>query len=181
MARVLKTEKGVLEASFEKNKAELNIRFNPKLITVDRMIQKVSQLGFVALRGAGKGAYLPPVKFPKSMDVKWISKKGEDVILKQHLVPGKVTVFDFSAKWCGPCKDIDRVLFEWMKANKGYAIRKIDIVDWSTPVAKRYLSSKGQLPYLIVFGKKGKTKVEIVGNKPIRLKSTLRKLGQAPE
>ncbi len=179
MALILKTEKGVTQASFEKNKAELHVKYNPKLITVDRMLQRVSQLGFVALKGPGKGAYLPPVKFLPSMDVKWVSRKGEAVNMKQHLVAGKVTVFDFSAKWCGPCKDVDRALFTWLKSHNNVALRKINVVDWDTPVAKQFLSTIGQLPYLVIYGKKGKTRVEVVGNKLDEIRATLKRLGEA--
>ena len=36
-----------------------------------------------------------------------ISEAGEAVDVRDHVVAGKVTVFDFYAVWCKPCREVD--------------------------------------------------------------------------
>lgn len=178
MARVIQQEKGVVQARFEKHKAELFVSYHPKQIQVEQMLQRISDMGFTALRGSGKGAYVPPVQFQPHMDVRWISKQGEDVDLKQHVAPNKVTVFDFSAPWCGPCKDVDHALYALLQKHRNLAVRKINIVDWDRPVTRRYMRDISQLPYLIIYDRRGQKHQEIVGRQLETLQKTIQQLVQ---
>lgn len=63
---------------------------------------------------------------------------GEEVNLHAHLVPGKVVVFDFYADWCGPCKVLGPQLETLVQEHADVILRKIDIVDWNTPVVKQH-------------------------------------------
>ena len=36
------------------------------------------------------------------------------------------------------------------------AVRKIDVVSWSSPVAKQHLRGVPQLPYVVIYDKQGK-------------------------
>jgi thiol-disulfide isomerase/thioredoxin len=98
---------------------------------------------------------LPPL--PAGADLKEISKQGEDVpSLEAHLAAGKVTVFDFYAIWCGPCRKIDAHLFALMGHGKDVAVRKLNVVDWESAVAGRYMKGVTDLPFVVVYGKDGK-------------------------
>jgi thiol-disulfide isomerase/thioredoxin len=111
------------------------------------------QLTFVALP-----------ELPADADLVHLSRMGEDVPeLTAHLVPGKVTVFDFFAHWCGPCKDVDLFLHEQLRARPDLAVRKINIMSWESDVARRYLSGVEALPFAIVFGKHGEKVAEVRG------------------
>jgi thiol-disulfide isomerase/thioredoxin len=93
---------------------------------------------------------------PADADVKKLSAEGEDVpSLEAHAVPGKVTLFDFYADWCAPCRQIDRHVFAQMVESSDLALRKINVVDWDTPVAKRHLANVPRLPYVVVYGRDG--------------------------
>lgn len=72
-------------------------------------------------------------------------------------VPGKLTIFDFWAPWCGPCKVLDPALVEIARAHPDtVAIRRIDVVDWDSAAAATYLTPGGfNLPHLKVFGPDG--------------------------
>jgi thiol-disulfide isomerase/thioredoxin len=98
---------------------------------------------------------LPPL--PADADLVEISKEGEDVpALDAHVAPGKVTVFDFYAVWCAPCRKIDAHVFALLGKRRDLAVRKLNVVSWETPLAGRYLKNVPGLPYLIVHGKDGR-------------------------
>lgn len=95
-----------------------------------------------------------------------LSRAGEDVLdLRAAAVPGKVTVFDFFADWCAPCREVDAHLFPVLNARANVAVRKLNVVDWDTPLAKRYLSGVEGLPFLIVVGRDGREVRRIQGFK----------------
>ncbi|MGC1322233.1 MAG: thioredoxin domain-containing protein, partial [Candidatus Udaeobacter sp.] len=63
---------------------------------------------------------------------------GAQVDINQHLVLGNVTVIDFYADWCGPCKQLSPSLEQMARSDPEIALRKIDIVNWKTPVAQQF-------------------------------------------
>ena len=80
---------------------------------------------------------------------------GERVDIQAHTVPGKYTVFDFYAVWCPPCRALSPALERLASRNTGkLAIRKVDIVDWTMPVAEQY--GIEELPYLVLFDGNGR-------------------------
>lgn len=98
---------------------------------------------------------LPPV--PPGADLAELSRQGEDVpSLEAHAVKGKVTVFDFYAVWCAPCRKIDAHVFALLGKRNDLALRKLNVVSWETPLARRYLKDVPGLPYLLVHGKDGR-------------------------
>src|SRR5881296_3390217 len=75
---------------------------------------------------------------------------GERVDLQAHAVQGKYTVFDFYAVWCPPCRALSPALEKLASRNtRNLAIRKVDIVDWTMPVAEQY--GIQELPYLVLY------------------------------
>ena len=80
---------------------------------------------------------------------------GERVDLQAHAVPGKYTVFDFYAVWCPPCRALGPALEKLASRNTDkLAIRKVDIVDWTMPVAEQY--GVQELPYLVLYDASGR-------------------------
>jgi len=90
------------------------------------------------------------------LDVVEVSKAGEDFDLKQSLAKGKLTIIEFSADWCMPCKVLEKNLVSYMTENEGIALRKVNIVDWESVVAKTKLKGVDAIPYVIVFDSSGK-------------------------
>lgn len=96
----------------------------------------------------------PPPPASPSLDVQWLSAQGEDVrSLGAHAVPGKVTLFDFYADWCDPCRELDHYLHELLAHRPDMALRKLNIVSWDTPLARHHIGDGQALPYVVVFGK----------------------------
>jgi thiol-disulfide isomerase/thioredoxin len=63
---------------------------------------------------------------------------GAQVDINQHLAFGNVTVIDFYADWCGPCKRLSPSLEQLARNDPEIALRKIDIVNWRTAVAQQF-------------------------------------------
>ncbi len=84
-------------------------------------------------------------------DVADVGAPGEAVALVP--VAGKITVFDFWAPWCTPCKDVDRELHALAKRfPTKLALRRVNVADLDTPGAERHLVPGGfTLPHLKVF------------------------------
>lgn len=86
-------------------------------------------------------------------DVRLISQ-GREVTLEEHLVPGKLVVFDFFADWCAPCRYLTPLLERLAEEHPDrLALRKIDVIDWSSPVARQHGFSA--IPHLVLFGPDG--------------------------
>lgn len=87
-------------------------------------------------------------------DVKVIAH-GEEVDLADHLAPGKHTVIDFYAVWCPPCRKLSPALERLAGRHAGrLAVRKVDIVDWTMPVARQH--GIEELPFLVLYDDRGK-------------------------
>jgi len=82
-----------------------------------------------------------------------IITKGRQVDVSKHLAPGLVTIIDFYADWCGPCKQISPVLEQMARTDPDIALRKIDIINWESPVAKQYKVQS--IPRIEVYNRAG--------------------------
>jgi thiol-disulfide isomerase/thioredoxin len=101
---------------------------------------------------------------PAGADLTEIVKAGEDVpALEPHVAAGKVTLFDFYAVWCAPCRKIDAHVAALLGRRSDIAVRKLNVVSWETPVAGRYLKNVPNLPYVVVYGKDGKRSGAVSG------------------
>lgn len=80
-----------------------------------------------------------------------IGFNGESVNLDTHAVLGAVTLFDFYADWCGPCKRLTPLLEVYVKNTPNVYLRKINIANWNTPVTKRY--DIRSIPSVWVYGR----------------------------
>ena len=164
MVADLRERPGVYQASFNKRTAEITVVASRSFDVFTTVKQLATVEGFEVLMGGGKGRYLDWSAFPPGADVETVAKSGEDVPdLKPYLAAGKVTVVDFSAIWCEPCRKLDEHMVKVLTARQDVAYRKLDIGDWDTPLAKRYLKSVPALPYVIVFGADGARVGEIAG------------------
>jgi len=96
----------------------------------------------------------------RGQQVKVISH-GAQVDIAQHLALGNVTVVDFYADWCGPCKQLSPSLEQMAQTDPEIALRKIDIVNWDTAVAKQY--NIHSIPQVNVYNRGGLLVGTVVG------------------
>jgi thiol-disulfide isomerase/thioredoxin len=98
----------------------------------------------------------PLPKLPPGADLATLSSAGEDVAsLAAHAVKNKVTVFDFYAEWCAPCRQIDSHMYQLLATRGDIAYRKLNVVSWETPLAKRHLAKVPNMPFVVVYGTAG--------------------------
>ncbi|WP_052517973.1 thioredoxin family protein [Archangium violaceum] len=123
-------------------------------------------------------SFEPLPELAPGADLVKLSHEGEDVPeLASHAVPGKVTVFDFYADWCPPCRKVDAHMFPLLNTRQDIAYRKLNVVSWDSPLAKRHLGQVENLPYLVVYGKDGKLVRAVKGFDPAALEAALAEAG----
>ena len=80
--------------------------------------------------------------------------RGKEVSLDEHMSDRRFTVFYFYADWSPGCREVSPRLREKNKKSYLFALRKINIYNWRTPVVKQY--SIHRIPYCIVYDTDGK-------------------------
>ena len=85
--------------------------------------------------------------------IKIVSNGGQQVDLPALMAPGKITIVDFYAEWCVPCRQISPQLEQLTKDDPDVVLLKIDIVNWETPVTRQF--GIESVPNMRVFGRTG--------------------------
>lgn len=99
-------------------------------------------------------------------DVRDAARDGATFDAVGVAVLGKVTVVDFWAEWCGPCKPLTQGLEELAATNPGIALRKVEVPSFDTPVAKAHLKNAKGLPLVWIYDTAGK-RVKVLEQKKI--------------
>jgi thiol-disulfide isomerase/thioredoxin len=102
----------------------------------------------------------PAVVAGRGQQVKVISH-GAPVDITKHLALGNVTVVDFYADWCGPCKQLSPSLEQMARTDPQIALRMIDIVNWKTAVVKQY--NIRSIPQVNIYNRGGRLVGTVVG------------------
>lgn len=163
---------GFKKAEFDKTKVELTVRL-ADAVSDEEVLKAAERAGFKAIVGPGQGAYLPLPDYPAGADVVKLTNDGQKVgPLKKLRVPGKHTVFDVYADWCGPCRLVDEALRGIVQKRSDVAVRKLNVVDFDSPLARELGSGFEALPYMMVFSPSGK-RTEIRGANLKKLEEAL--------
>ena len=153
LASGLAAQGGVESARFEPDDSQLVVLANPAFDAFRAAESLKGGVSCEVVEGAGLGGPAAPPHAPAG-DAKTLSTDGRDVgDLADHAEPGKITIFDFSAYWCEPCRVLETHLMAEVERRPDLAYRRLDIGERDSALAKRYLKDDAGLPYVIVFGK----------------------------
>jgi thiol-disulfide isomerase/thioredoxin len=108
-------------------------------------------------------ALAAPAKGPEPLRI----AMGEEVNLADYLVPGKTVIFDFTSKYCPPCRAYDEPLHQLHASRDDLVVVKVDInrpgverIDWKSPVAQQFKLQS--IPQFKIYGPDGKLMAEDV-------------------
>lgn len=115
----------------------------------------------LALGSLSAVVFASPAKGPEPLRI----SQGETVQLADHLVPGKTVIFDFTSKYCPPCRFYDEPLHKLHVSRDDVVVVKVDInrpdvtrIDWQSPVAQQF--KLRSIPQFKVYGPDGKLMAE---------------------
>jgi len=145
---VLKTKSGISKVYFVELPKEVQDRFhyNPAIGSAYSAHQAVNQ-ATTAIAGRGQPSE--------------VISHGAQVDINQHLALGSATVIEFYADWCGPCRRLSPSLEQMASSDPEIALRKIDIVNWRTPVAQEF--NVHSIPQVNVYDRRGRLVGTVVG------------------
>ena len=91
-----------------------------------------------------------------------IISRGEAVTLEDHLAPGRFTIVDFGAPWCGPCHAAAAALRAYMDGHDDVAVRAVSLdaddpeESYALPVVEQHLKWVAGIPWFIVYAPDGR-------------------------
>ena len=116
--------------------------------------------GQASSKNPQEGSAAAPAAAGRGQQVEVISH-GASVDIARHLALGNVTVVDFYADWCGPCRQLSPSLEQMARSDPEIALRKIDIVNWKTAVARQF--NLHSIPQVNIYNRRGQLVGTVVG------------------
>jgi thiol-disulfide isomerase/thioredoxin len=145
---ILKTKSGISKIYFLELPTDVQERFHYNVaIASAYSAQQAVNLPRVAAAHRGE-----PIK---------VISHGTQVDINQHVVLGNVTLVDFYADWCGPCRQLSPCLEQMARNDPEIALRKIDIVTWKTAVAQQF--NIHSIPQVNVYDRSGRLIGTVLG------------------
>ena len=117
----------------EKDQPVRLARLDPRFVADAEAVEKAA-----VQRAAADDAARIKAAALQAEKIRIISNGGQQVDLPSFLVEGRITIVDFYADWCGPCRQLSPRLEQLVRDNPDIVLLKIDIVNWGTPVVKQF-------------------------------------------
>lgn len=126
----------------------------------------ISNAGFVAVFPGEKPRDIEalPESVVRTLDIRAYTD-GKRVDISSILAPKKVTIVDFYADWCGPCRVLEARLQHLMNGGRpDLALRRINIGHWDNAAAKQATELHAEaLPYIRVYDARGTFVTAVTG------------------
>jgi copper chaperone CopZ len=125
----------------------------------------LANAGFGAAFAGEQARELQPVsdEIAKTLDIASYTD-GKRVDFAKITAAGKITIVDFYADWCGPCKVLEARIEHLMLANSDLALRRVNIGKWDNDAAKQATQLHAEeLPYIRVYDAHGKFVTDVTG------------------
>lgn len=131
----------------------------------------------VAACGTSAGPARPAAAPPPVKSLQ-LNRPGELIDVEAQLPAGYVTVVDFWGEHCGACEVVGGMLAVQVAKDDAIVIRKVDVGDGFTPVARHY--QIGALPHFRVYDKRGQMRYLLVGNDTLKAPDLAKQLAAEP-
>jgi copper chaperone CopZ/thiol-disulfide isomerase/thioredoxin len=165
IVKALNSVEGVTRARVDA-KAKTAIVEVPAGFDREKLRAAVSGAGFEAVFPGEKPRDIEPLPpdVVKALDIRSFTD-GHRVDLDRLVAPGKVTIVDFYADWCGPCHVLEVRLQHLMTGNKkNLAVRRVNIGKWDNDAAKQATELRAEaLPYIRIYDARGKFVTAVTG------------------
>ena len=174
----LKKVPGVVQATVSFKAGSVTLQVEPGRVTAALLRKAAATLSMDA-HFPGDEVLPPLTKEQRALlDIKTVSH-GDAIKVKDHLTKGKITIFDYTAKWCGPCQVLTPKLERLQLKYEDLALRIVDIKDGKSAAAKqatRDLKIPG-LPFVRILDDKGKELGRVSGNRIEQIEAILTRNG----
>jgi thiol-disulfide isomerase/thioredoxin len=107
-----------------------------------------------------------------------VNEPGATVAIEAVPVAGYVTLVDFWSESCGACKVVEGKLAAAIDADARLVVRKIDVGDGLSAVARAYQVSA--LPHYKLFDRRRRLRYILVGNDCLRVPELAHELEREP-
>ena len=165
IVKALKSVDGVKSATVDAKAKTATIDVAPGFDR-EKLRAAIVNAGFEAVFPGEKPRDIEPLpaEVVKNLDIRAYTD-GRRVDIPAVLVPGKVTIVDFYADWCGPCHVLEARLEHLMNGGKpGLALRRVNIGKWDNEAAKQATELRAEaLPYIRVYDAHGKFVTAVTG------------------
>ena len=127
--------------------------------------------------GCGTASPRTPTPPPPAKSVQ-LNAPGALVDVEAALPAGYVSVVDFWGEHCGACRVVGGMLAVQVAKDDRVVIRKVDVGDGFSPVAKQY--DIGALPHYRVFDRHRRLRYVLVGNDCLQAPAIAKQLAREP-
>jgi copper chaperone CopZ len=143
-----------------------------------RIRKALDAIGYEAVFSGEESSGLSPLPPDVAKTLDRISFDGSrPVDVAASLAPGKITVLDYWAEWCSPCRLLDARLQHLQQESPDVAVRRVNVGKWDNAAARQATKEfrLEALPYVRVYDARGKFVDDVTGGSWDKLLKVLEK------